>query len=252
MIVANHKCKFKKKWKIKKRNSGYTISFEIIRKQQKWIINGEQGQKSDIIFCYLWDSWCVFDKKCVEKKWKSYKRVCFWQEKKTNNIRGFLNKFSKNEQISPIGKADYLLMCSFKVCFLEIFVMLNVGQHYNLRNYLTWRIFIKFGSKSSFSIGVTLSIFIKFGSKSSFSIGVTLWIFIKFGSKSSFWIGVTLWIFIKFESKSSFFDMGNTMNFDHIWIKIELLDRGNPMNFHQNVEENRTFPKNVLKMLCFR
>ena len=134
---------------------------------------------------------CFWQKMCG-KKVKMLHAGVFLTGKKTNNIRGFLNKFSKNEQISPIGKADYLLMCSFKVCFLEIFVMLNVGQHYNLRNYLTLWIFIKFGSKSSFSIGVTLWIFIKFGSKSSFWIGVTLWIFIKFESKSSFSIGVTL------------------------------------------------------------
>ena len=77
----------------------------------------------------------------TKNEWKKSENVTcgcvFDRKKKTNNIRGFLNKFSKNEQISPIGKADYLLMCSFKVCFLEIFVMLNVGQHYNLRNYLT-------------------------------------------------------------------------------------------------------------------
>ena len=39
--------------------------------------------------------------------------------------------FLKNVQISPIGKADYLLTSQFKVCFLEIFLMLILGQHDN-------------------------------------------------------------------------------------------------------------------------
>ena len=30
-------------------------------------------------------------------------------EEGKNNIRGFLHEFSKNAQISPIGKADYFL-----------------------------------------------------------------------------------------------------------------------------------------------
>ena len=103
------KCKFKKKWKIKKRNSGYTISFEIIRKQQKWIINGKQGQKKVGRICYQWELWCVFEKKRCKKTWKCYMRGCFWREKKKEHIRCFLNEFLENAQISPIGKADYFL-----------------------------------------------------------------------------------------------------------------------------------------------
>ena len=50
-----------------------------------------------------------FWKKTWKKRWKCYMRGCFWSKKKQKNIRGFLNEFSKNAQISPIGKVDYLL-----------------------------------------------------------------------------------------------------------------------------------------------
>ena len=79
------------------------------------------------------ESYGVFLTKKVKKKVKMLHAGLFLKREK-NNIRGFLNEFSKNAQISPIGKADYLLTSSFKVCLLEIFLMLNVGQHDNLRS----------------------------------------------------------------------------------------------------------------------
>ena len=77
----------------------------------------------------------MFLKKTLQKNMKMLHGGVFLEREKKKHIRCFLNEFLENAQISPIGKADYLLTSSFKVCFLEIFLMLNVGQHDNLRSF---------------------------------------------------------------------------------------------------------------------
>ena len=56
----------------------------------------------------------VFLTKNVVKKDENVTCGGVFEEGKKNNIRGFLNEFSRNAQISPICKADYLSTVDFK------------------------------------------------------------------------------------------------------------------------------------------
>ena len=95
----------------KKINQNYTLKFHLRSSEnsKNGLSMGNKDKKVVRKFATC-GSYGVFLKKNVKKKGENV--TCggvFEERKKKKNIRGFLNEFSKNAQISPIGKADYLL-----------------------------------------------------------------------------------------------------------------------------------------------